>query len=395
MTRMLVGLLAATLVASAACQRERAPTTPKASGYVEATEIKIASKVPGRVGRGARHRGRPRRGRPGARDDPDDRHGSRDRARAGRSRAGAGTAPAAPGRHASRGHSTGGSAGRRGDRRQARGGRGTVGRARRRSAVRAAPAQPRRLAEAARRRRLPPAAGGSAPARHRRSRARRERRRSRGSKPARGPRRSTRRRRAWRPSTRRSRRSSTIARKPTIIAPTDGVVTSRLVEPGELVAVGTPLIVIVDLDHAWADAYVEEPLVPGLRIDQAGDGHHRRAAIVWPGASPSSRRAQSSRRATSRRPSERAKLVYRVKVTVDNRQGDAQAGHAGRGRARERRTAGRAAMTGPERAVEFVDVRKSFGATKAVDGLTLRRRRAARCSASSVRTAPARRRRCG
>ena len=27
-------------------------------------------------------------------------------------------------------------------------------------------------------------------------------------------------------------------------------------------------------------------------------------------------------------------------------------------------------MTGPERAVEFVDVRKSFGATKAVDGLS-------------------------
>ena len=48
MTRMLAGLLAATLVASA-CQRENAPTTPKASGYVEATEVKIASKVPGRV----------------------------------------------------------------------------------------------------------------------------------------------------------------------------------------------------------------------------------------------------------------------------------------------------------------------------------------------------------
>ena len=49
MTRMLAGLLAAALVASAACQRDKAPTTPKASGYVEATEVKIASKVPGRV----------------------------------------------------------------------------------------------------------------------------------------------------------------------------------------------------------------------------------------------------------------------------------------------------------------------------------------------------------
>ncbi len=106
----------------------------------------------------------------------------------------------------------------------------------------------------------------------------------------------------------------------TVVAPTEGVVTSRLVEPGELVAVGTPLIVVVDLDHAWADAYVEEPLVPALRIDQAatvitdaGDRLAGRIAFISPQAEFTPRNVQTA--------SERAKLVYRVKVTVDNRQG--------------------------------------------------------------------------
>ena len=106
----------------------------------------------------------------------------------------------------------------------------------------------------------------------------------------------------------------------TVAAPSDGVVTSRLVEPGELVAVGTPLIVVIDLDHAWADAYVEEPLVPSLKIDEAAtvitDAGNRlagRIAFISPQAEFTPRNVQTA--------SERAKLVYRVKVTVDNRQG--------------------------------------------------------------------------
>jgi HlyD family secretion protein len=106
----------------------------------------------------------------------------------------------------------------------------------------------------------------------------------------------------------------------TVVAPSDGVVTSRLVEPGELVAVGTPLIVVIDLDHAWADAYVEEPLVPTLKIDDAAtvitDAGNRlagRIAFISPRAEFTPRNVQTA--------SERAKLVYRVKVTVDNRQG--------------------------------------------------------------------------
>jgi HlyD family secretion protein len=106
----------------------------------------------------------------------------------------------------------------------------------------------------------------------------------------------------------------------TIVAPLAGVVATRLVEPGELVAPGTPLVVIVDLDRAWASAYVEEPLVPGLKLDQAatvvtdaGDRLPGRVAFISPKAEFTPRNVQTS--------AERAKLVYRVKVMVDNRQG--------------------------------------------------------------------------
>ena len=106
----------------------------------------------------------------------------------------------------------------------------------------------------------------------------------------------------------------------TITAPIAGIIGSRLAEPGELVAVGTPLALIVDLDRAWANAYVQEPLVPSLRIDQpatvitdAGDRIAGRITFISPKAEFTPRNVQT--------PDERAKLVYRVKVSVDNRNG--------------------------------------------------------------------------
>jgi HlyD family secretion protein len=105
-----------------------------------------------------------------------------------------------------------------------------------------------------------------------------------------------------------------------IASPGAGVVVSRLVEPGELVAIGAPVAMVLDLDHAWVNAYVEEPLVPQLRIGQsgsivtdAGDRLIGTIAFVAPRAEFTPRNVQTA--------SERARLVYRVKVTVDNRQG--------------------------------------------------------------------------
>ena len=105
-----------------------------------------------------------------------------------------------------------------------------------------------------------------------------------------------------------------------IAAPAAGIVTSRLIEPGELATPRSPLIVIADLDHAWANVYVSEPLVPSLKIDAAvtirtdgGDQLTGRIAFVSPQAEFTPRNVQTA--------NERAKLVYRVKVLVDNQKG--------------------------------------------------------------------------
>jgi HlyD family secretion protein len=111
----------------------------------------------------------------------------------------------------------------------------------------------------------------------------------------------------------------------TIVVPTAGVVSSRLIEPGELVAPGTPLLVVIDLDHAWATAYVEEPIVPSLTIDEAatvvtdaGDRLSGKITFIASQAEFTPRNVQTT--------DERAKLVYRVKVTVDNRAGTLKPG---------------------------------------------------------------------
>ena len=105
-----------------------------------------------------------------------------------------------------------------------------------------------------------------------------------------------------------------------IRAPVGGIVGARLVEPGELVAAGTPVAVVLDLDHAWANVYVVEPLIPRVKIDQPatvitdnGDRLDGRVTFISPKAEFTPRNVQTA--------DERAKLVYRIKVSVDNKAG--------------------------------------------------------------------------
>ncbi len=106
----------------------------------------------------------------------------------------------------------------------------------------------------------------------------------------------------------------------TLLAPTGGIVTTRLIDPGETIAPGTPAVVITDLDHAWANVYVEEPLVPRIKlgdraqvITDAGNRLEGTVTFISPRAEFTPRNVQTA--------SDRAKLVYRMKVTVDNRSG--------------------------------------------------------------------------
>jgi HlyD family secretion protein len=105
-----------------------------------------------------------------------------------------------------------------------------------------------------------------------------------------------------------------------LASPVGGIVTSKLIRAGELVGRGTPVVTITDLDSAWANVYVDEPLVPNLRLGQkvaiitdAGQRLDGTITFISPRAEFTPRNVQTAQ--------ERSKLVYRIKVTVDNRAG--------------------------------------------------------------------------
>jgi HlyD family secretion protein len=108
-------------------------------------------------------------------------------------------------------------------------------------------------------------------------------------------------------------------------SPVAGVVTAKLVDAGEMLAPRAPAVVITDLEHAWANVYVDEPLVPRLRIGQkaavltdAGQRIEGTVTFISPRAEFTPRNVQT--------PDERSKLVYRIKVSVDNRAGVLKSG---------------------------------------------------------------------
>jgi HlyD family secretion protein len=107
----------------------------------------------------------------------------------------------------------------------------------------------------------------------------------------------------------------------TLLSPVAGVVTEKLVEVGEVIAPRAPVAVVVDLDHAWADVFVPEPTVPQIKIgqpatvftDAGGNGIAGTITYISPKAEFTPRNVQTSE--------ERSKLVYRVRITVDNKDG--------------------------------------------------------------------------
>ena len=106
-----------------------------------------------------------------------------------------------------------------------------------------------------------------------------------------------------------------------VTTPAGGIVTQKLVDAGELVARGMPLVVVTDLDHAWANVFVPEPMIPRVKLGQAaivrtdagGDGLPGTVTFVSSRAEFTPRNVQTAE--------ERSKLVYRIKVAVDNREG--------------------------------------------------------------------------
>ncbi len=107
----------------------------------------------------------------------------------------------------------------------------------------------------------------------------------------------------------------------TVTAPIDGIVTERLLDSGEMAAPRAPIAVLTDLDHAWAEVFVDEPMIPRIKLGQAatvftdagGPGLPGKVSYIASKAEFTPRNVQTAE--------DRSKLVFRVRIAVDNRQG--------------------------------------------------------------------------
>ena len=112
----------------------------------------------------------------------------------------------------------------------------------------------------------------------------------------------------------------------TIVSPMAGIVTEQLAEVGELLGPRAPVVVVADLDHVWANVYVDEPVVPRLRLgqtatvftDAGGPGLPGTVSYISSKAEFTPRNVQTAE--------DRSKLVYRIKVSVDNAGGTLKTG---------------------------------------------------------------------
>jgi HlyD family secretion protein len=105
-----------------------------------------------------------------------------------------------------------------------------------------------------------------------------------------------------------------------IVSPAAGIVTEKLAEPGELLARGTGIVVVTDLANAWLNAYVAEPELARLRLGQEAevvtdDGQSRRGKVSFVAS-----QAEFTPKNVQTR-DERVKLVYRIKIALENGDG--------------------------------------------------------------------------
>lgn len=102
-------------------------------------------------------------------------------------------------------------------------------------------------------------------------------------------------------------------------APSSGVITVRQVELGEVVAPGSPVVTLADLDHIWLRAYVAESDLGSIHWGQEatvttdtypGKQYHGRISFIASDAEFTPKSVQTNK--------ERVTLVYRIKIDIDN-----------------------------------------------------------------------------
>jgi HlyD family secretion protein len=105
-----------------------------------------------------------------------------------------------------------------------------------------------------------------------------------------------------------------------VVSPIKGVVTEKVAEKGELLARGAGLVVVTELENAWLNAYVAETDLGRLRLGQEAqvvtdDGQSRTGRLSFVAS-----RAEFTPKNVQTR-DERVKLVYRIKVALENGDG--------------------------------------------------------------------------
>ena len=105
----------------------------------------------------------------------------------------------------------------------------------------------------------------------------------------------------------------------TLASPLPGVVLSKNVEPGEFVAAGTPIVTIGNLQDMWLRAYIGGTDLGKVKLGQAvkvyTDSFPQKAyagkvTFISSEAEFTPKTVQTNK--------ERVKLVYRIKITIDN-----------------------------------------------------------------------------
>jgi HlyD family secretion protein len=105
----------------------------------------------------------------------------------------------------------------------------------------------------------------------------------------------------------------------TLRAPSSGVITVRQAEIGEVVAPGSPVVTLADLDHIWLRAYIAETDLGSIHWGQeatvttdtyTGSQYHGRISFISSNAEFTPKSVQTY--------TERVTLVYRIKIDIDN-----------------------------------------------------------------------------
>ena len=105
----------------------------------------------------------------------------------------------------------------------------------------------------------------------------------------------------------------------TVHSPIDGVVLVKSAELGEVVAAGTTVVTIGDIDHPWMRAYINERDLGRVKLGMPakvrsdsypGKTYAGRVSFISPQAEFTPKQIQTAE--------ERVKLVYRIKIDVQN-----------------------------------------------------------------------------